>query len=117
MTRFSVTLAVEPVPKGRPRFGHGHVYSPPRTAEFETTVRWLLRARKVPLLEGRVGMEAKFWVKRDDSDGDNFLKALWDAGNGICWKDDRQIKKWSGEIVKVTAGLMPCIEFSAWELD
>jgi Holliday junction resolvase RusA-like endonuclease len=116
VTSFSVTLAVEPVPKGRPRFGQGHVYTPERTAEFENTVRWLLRQQHVPKLNGDVSVEVTFWYKRQDSDGDNFLKCLFDAANGIAWKDDRQVKECHYRLVKVAAGLLPCIEFSAREM-
>jgi Holliday junction resolvase RusA-like endonuclease len=117
MTSFSVTLAVEPVPKGRPRMGHGHVYTPERTAEFENTVRWLLRQQHVPKLNGDVVIDVTFWVKRRDSDWDNYAKALCDAGNGICWADDKQIADARVRVVKVTAGLMPCIELTASEAE
>jgi Holliday junction resolvase RusA-like endonuclease len=114
---FAATLAVEPVPKGRPRFGQGHVYTPERTAQFETTVRWLLRQKKAPRLSGRIGVDITFWVKRQDSDGDNYTKAFLDASQGILFANDRQVKDCHYRLEPAAGGIMPCIEFTAWELD
>lgn len=122
MTSFEITLAVEPVPKGRPRFGNGRVYTPEKTASFENTVRWLLRhavAKKglvLPALAGRIGLEATFWVREERSDGDNYLKAVMDAGNQILWKDDRQVKDFHGVLLKITDGMAPHIDLRVWEL-
>lgn len=123
MTRFEMIIPVEPVPKGRPRFGGGHVYTPERTSEFENTCRWLMRAavRKhglpYPALTGRIGIEMMFWVREERSDWDNYGKALSDAGNGILWKDDRQIKHAVVDVLKITPGMAAHIELLAWELD
>lgn len=124
MTRFECMLAVEPVAKARPRLGHGHVYTPERTSEFENTVRWLLRQATlkqrsvIPVLAGRIGIELTFWVRTDGlSDWDNFAKAICDAGNKILWKDDRYIKEAHVYVNKITAGITPHIDLAAWELD
>lgn len=123
MTSFECTLAVEPVPKGRPRFGQGRVYTPEGTAVFENTVRWLLRAevRKqgmlLPALTGRLGIHAVFWVREERSDGDNYIKAVMDAGNKILYKDDRQIKDIRSILYKITPGMTPHIDLAVWELD
>ena len=41
-----ITFVVDgtPVPKGRPRFSLGHVYTPQRTREFEAKVRGAAKA-------------------------------------------------------------------------
>lgn len=123
MTRFEATLAVEPVPKGRPRFGSGHVYTPERTSQFETTVRWLLRQATlkqgliIPVLAGDIGLHVTCWVGRMGSDFDNYLKAISDAANGIVWKDDRQVMDGRVTLVRTAAGISPHIDFTAWEMD
>jgi Holliday junction resolvase RusA-like endonuclease len=113
---FTATLAVEPVPKGRPRFGQGHAYTPERTEVFENAVRWLLRQQHPPKLEGDVAVDVTFWVRRMDSDGDNFAKAFLDAAQGILYANDRQVKDCHYRVMKAVAGLSPCIEFTAWEI-
>jgi len=45
------------------------------------------------------------WKKPD---GDNLQKFVWDALNGIYWKDDSQIAKWSG--MKLYTDLQPRTE-------
>jgi Holliday junction resolvase RusA-like endonuclease len=110
---WEVTLAVDPIPKGRPRLGGGHVYTPERTAKFETTVRWLLRQQKIPVLTGDLAVTVTFWVSRHGSDWDNYAKAVCDAANGIGWQDDRQIKEAHVYLHKVAGGIQPHIVFSA----
>lgn len=110
---WAVVLTVDPIPKGRPRLGHGHVYTPERTATFENTVRWLLRQQKIPILIGDLFVGVDFWVPRQGSDLDNYVKALFDATNGIGWKDDRQVKELHARVQKTVAGIAPHIVFTA----
>jgi Holliday junction resolvase RusA-like endonuclease len=110
---WSVTLAVSPVPKGRPRMGNGRVYTPARTAQFETTVRWLLRQQHIPLLTAaELRVDVQFWVARMDADADNYLKALFDATNKIGWRDDRQVREVHACLDKAAGGIEPHIEFA-----
>lgn len=51
-------------------------------------------------LESDLEVRMAFYVKGKRGDCDNLQKSLLDALNGIAWIDDRQIVKWSGEIVK-----------------
>ena len=66
------------------------------------------------MLEGPLAVEMLFVLaakrdRRKDGDADNLVKFVWDAANGTIWVDDRQVKKWSGEIVEEEVGR---IEFS-----
>ena len=131
---WSVSLPVEPVAKARPRISPAeyervagervkvrgaHGYTEDKTAQFETTVRWLLRAKKIPVLEGDLEVEIQFWYTpvsrkpRGHDDLDNYVKALFDATNGIGWNDDRQVVHIDAGLYKITAGLAPHITFSA----
>lgn len=117
MTSFAAALAVEPVAKGRPRFGHGRVYTPHETAEFENTVRWLLRQKQPPLLKGDVAVDVTFWIRKQNADGDNYAKAFLDASQGLLFANDRQVRDCHYRLVKVAAGMSPHIEFTAREMD
>jgi len=86
-------IAGPPVVQERARKSkQGHFYDPSKEAKDE--LAWQLLKQKagqgMPLLLNDVVIEVVFYgVKRGDAD--NCLKALFDAGNGILWRDDRQI--------------------------
>jgi Holliday junction resolvase RusA-like endonuclease len=122
-----ITLIVdgEPVPKGRPRVGRGHVYTPDKTRAYQGMVRQLaaLEMRGRPPLTGPVRAELlielavpRSWSRTRElaaiagvimpasrPDLDNFCKAAIDACNGIIIDDDAQIvelrarKKFGGQ--------------------
>ncbi len=108
-----IELPGEPVPKGRPRFGKGHAYTPARTASYERSLAWAYKAAmgsRKPL-EGPLCFTVtafmgipKSWrmTKHLDAlagvirpvvkpDGSNILKTAEDAGNDILYVDDSQI--------------------------
>lgn len=114
---FTATLAITPVPKGRPRFGRGRVYTPHETTQFETSVRWLLRQQKAPMLTGRLAVDATFWIGSQLADGDNYMKALLDAMQGICYANDRQVREHHCYLLDATADAKPHISVMIWQLD
>lgn len=109
-----ITLAGEPVGKGRPRFSRksGTVYTPEKTARFEERLGWAAQQamRGHTLLDGplRVRMDAYVSIPKSmkktvragalmglvrpikKPDADNFAKML-DALNKVVWVDDSQI--------------------------
>lgn len=105
----------QPVGKGRPRFVRktGHAYTPKKTQVYEDGLR---RAgeqamRDDPLLTCPISLYVcayfqvpKSWSKKKQQlaydgvilptgrpDGDNVLKAVGDALNGVVWRDDSQV--------------------------
>lgn len=98
-----------PVPKGRPRFGNGHTYTPQKTRDFETLCAYSYRGDKP--LEGTLTVELTFYMPIPQSatlraqramrtglirpakkpDIDNIVKAVLDGLNGVAWLDDKQI--------------------------
>lgn len=96
----SFTIPLRPVPKGRPRYGNGRTYTPQKTRDYEEAVGMFARQYFKQSLEGDLEVNMTFYVKGRRGDCDNLQKSLLDALNGIAWIDDRQIVKWSGEIVK-----------------
>lgn len=109
---FTITLHLEPVPKGRPRFGNGRVYTPHETAQFETSVRWLLRQAHAPMLAGDLGVDILFRVTTQKADGDNYLKALLDAAQGILYGNDRRVR----DVHYRLEAAAPGIDLKIWEL-
>jgi Holliday junction resolvase RusA-like endonuclease len=51
------------------------------------------------------------------SDGDNLTKAVWDALNGIAYRDDGQIAQWSGEKWIAAGDEIPHVEITIRRLD
>lgn len=103
---FKYTFDVEPVSKGRPRFGGGTVRTPQMTKKFENTVAILARrAFNGPPLTGPLELEIIFYITPPQRpkdhlpivkpDIDNFSKAIIDALNKIVWIDDAQICNFS----------------------
>lgn len=105
----------EPVAKARPRVVNGHAFTPKGTKTFEKAVRVFaehaMKVSRAEMLTGAVRLTVKAffgirnsWTvkkKQEALDGsfqhlqrpdwDNVFKAVSDALNGICFKDDSQV--------------------------
>ena len=118
-----INIPGEPIGKGRPRLGKGHVHTPGKTRRWEQVAAWEARRQyKGEPMEGPVGLTvyAEFRIpsswpkwKREEAenglvahivkpDGSNVLKAVEDALQNIVFRDDCQIAsvmidKWYGE--------------------
>ena len=122
-----------PIAKARARVavrsGRVFAYTPARTANFETLVR--LRAKEA--LKGRKPLDCpviagiEIFLPRPKShygkggklkdsaplypigrpDLDNFVKAVCDAMNGVCYKDDSQIVGYTDDTRKIYADACP----------
>ena len=99
-----------PIPKGRPRLGRGHTYTPKRTAEAENVIQSVARLAEVIPLVGSIEMTLDFFlpipkawskaktqsamlgtVRPGRPDLDNLAKTVMDALNEIAFTDDSQI--------------------------
>jgi Holliday junction resolvase RusA-like endonuclease len=99
----STKIYIVPLAKGRPRMTRqGRVYTPQDTRSFEADLRMrLFDLFAGPPMRGAIGLICSFFVLKPKSvrrswpsakpDIDNYIKALFDAGNGIIWEDDAQI--------------------------
>jgi len=90
----SFTIYGEPKPKGRPRFGKGHAFTPKQTVDAETAVVDAFEFA-CPLFEPSIEylrVEADFYRRTlRKVDGDNLFKLLTDALNKVAYLDDEQI--------------------------
>lgn len=89
----SFSVPGDAVPKGRPRFGKGRIYTPPRTAAFERKVALYAKKAKATIHAGPLSLTIQFFLSTHRVvDLDNLLKACMDALNGVVWIDDSQIE-------------------------
>jgi len=98
-------LDVAPTGKGRPRFTKtGRTYTPEKTLNKESEIRYALSMLDAPLFSGPVEVVIKtFFIKPKSAkkrvhhtvkpDASNILKLVEDAANGILYDDDKQIVK------------------------
>jgi len=128
------TIPGAPQGKARARAGNGHHYTPAKTAAYENLIAGKARDAmgNQPPTEDAVILYAiayypiaNSWSKRKQRaalsgdlpctskpDGDNVLKAILDACNGVVYRDDRQVtdmrleKRYSA-IPGVTVTFMP----------
>lgn len=95
MPRILIQVPGPPVPKGRPRVTRRGTFTPKRTAEYESRVRdameMAVKAYDWPT-DREYRVRIAIYRERRQGDAINFAVSVQDAGNGICWDDDRQIQ-------------------------
>jgi Holliday junction resolvase RusA-like endonuclease len=136
IAEFTITIAGDPVPKGRPRFGAGKIYTPEKTRRWEQVAAMLARQKMagesrmegplevVVVAEWPIPMRWPKW-KREAAeqgcvahtakpDADNVLKAAVDALNGVVFRDDSQLV---GMIVRKAYSASPGVTIRIREID
>ncbi len=95
-----VTINGEPASKQRPRFAigrGGRVYTPSSTKIAESVVGWTIKAAYraiAPIQQGAFAVSIAFFTKdRHRRDLDNMCKLVFDACNGLVWRDDVQVEE------------------------
>ena len=117
-----IAFAVEGEPRGkeRPRFGNGQVYTPDKTTTYENQIKiaYYEQCGNVKFPEDsqlELFVKAYYKIPKSASkkrkaamlseqirptkkpDGDNILKMVADALNGVCYKDDKNLVSMSIE--------------------
>lgn len=119
--KIEFTVEGEPKGKERPRFGNrGQVYTPDKTATYENQIKIAYyeqcgNAKFAEESQLELFVKAYYKIPKNTSkkkkqtmlsgeirptkkpDGDNILKAVADALNGVCYKDDKCLIKMSIE--------------------
>jgi Holliday junction resolvase RusA-like endonuclease len=108
----NLTIPGEPCAKGRPRLGKFGTYTPTKTINAETLIKELyIVEHNGKKIDGQVCLRVKAYFKISKSfskkmaeemnsgnirpvkrpDGDNILKLVSDALNGLAYDDDSQV--------------------------
>lgn len=101
---FKIDVPVEPIPKSRPKVSNKRAYTPARTKRAEAMIATYVRSKyKGEVHHGAMGIKIIFVHRRPNSlkgvdripkhtrpDGDNLLKLVLDACEGIIYKCDGQ---------------------------
>jgi Holliday junction resolvase RusA-like endonuclease len=105
-----IHIPLEPYAKERPRRSKaGRFYTPRETVTAEKAVRAvMLERRQGDMMLDPVKVTANFHMTHQRGDLDNYLKLIFDAANGVLWKDDRQIKELHATIDLVGVSNRPC---------
>jgi Holliday junction resolvase RusA-like endonuclease len=100
MKNWSILLELDPVAKGRPRFGRGFTYTPKKTKVFEARARVLMKKQfwmqpfECPVRLAITFVFPKPKKPKNDHwhivrpDLDNLVKIVCDSANGILFTDD-----------------------------
>lgn len=97
MVRIEISGDIRPA--GRPRFTRGgHAYQPAQNREVRQMIQAAARSamKNQTPMTGEVSAVVQIYRRRkvtakNFGDVDNFLKAVLDALNGICYSDDSQV--------------------------
>lgn len=82
----------DPIPKGRPRHGRGHSFTPARTRDAEQSIRDRVSGADVVPYDVPVRVSLVFYCRTARrTDIDNLIKLVTDALIGICYVDDHLI--------------------------
>lgn len=129
---FNILLPFEPVPRQEPTQGKYGTYSHPKTAQFQKSIKFYLRAHypKAKPLEGPILLTIIFLITRPKSvsektrpyphkkpDLSNLIKNLEDAMNGLIFNDDAQIVNLNCIKRYAPKGSKGCIRFFATPWD
>lgn len=92
----NVTIPGKPVPCPRPRVGKHGTYYPDNYKAWHETASVLMRDAAVRqnggrLYEGPVRVTCRFYGAHKGADLDNLVKSVFDAANGMVFRDDRQV--------------------------
>lgn len=120
MPLLNITVPGDPIPKGRPRStSSGVTYTPPRTRAAEKVLAQVVGAayRSEPTA-APVGVAVEFYcATRRRTDGDNLLKLVTDACNGLVYVDDSQITEWFARVHRGVGQDQARTEIFMWSLE
>ena len=138
MTELHVTIPGKPIPAARPRVTRHGTYIPKPQQEYmeilKSSLATAMRSQRCEIARTGVPVELVVsvhvpWPKgarKSDAtttvplvtrpDGDNFLKMVMDAGNGVIYADDSQVWRMTVEKWRVERGKEAGLDIKAtWQ--
>lgn len=126
----SLTIPMQPIPKARPRVVGKRAYTPKRTKNAQAIIATHAKAKyKGDILTCAMGIKAVFVHKRPQRlkgdervpkptkpDGDNLIKTVTDAMEGIVYKNDGQFCFWHIEDWYASKLERPSIEVTLYRI-
>lgn len=102
--RLLLTIPGDPVSKQRPRFSGKRAYTPAETRAAEESIKWhIIESHRalLPDADSSFGVRLQFFTKNyQRRDLDNMSKLIFDACNGMVWKDDAQVHELTARLVR-----------------
>lgn len=99
----NIKINGDPLIQERPRKGRGgHFYDP--TAAKKRALGLAMMAERIlqkkAIIVFPIIIKVVFYCKGKRGDLDNMIKALLDAGNGVLWKDDKQVFEINAQVIR-----------------
>ncbi len=116
-----LSIPIDTIPQGRPRFYHGIAIDPPKSRQFKKDLALMVNSlAESAFYTGEISLKIDIYrnkksvTSRRYGDIDNLAKAILDGLNGVMWQDDSQITH-----LQVTKNLAktPRIEIDIEELN
>ena len=116
---FELTIPGDPVVKGRPRFTRqGRAYTPKATVDKEQAIAALALEKVSEPYTAAVGVEVAFYcATKRRTDGDNLMKLVLDAMNGVVFTDDYLVEDVRYRVFRKVEGEAPRTEVYVWSLE
>lgn len=93
-----MTIPIDAIPQGRPRFYNGVAVDPPKSRQFKKDFAQLVSMLRTDsaIYTGELSVELHIYrnikvTSQRYGDIDNLVKGIFDALTGVLWKDDRQV--------------------------
>mgnify|MGYP001581669176 CR=1 FL=1 len=97
------------------KVGRGKVYRADKYRQYVETLAWLIKEQwSYGPDKGGWGVKAKIWSSTGD--WENHIKPVCDAGKGILYLDDRQVRKAEVELIRRGPGTIE-VEFYRLAID
>lgn len=93
----NLSVNIDAIPQGRPRFYRGIAIDPPKCKAFKREFAELVKKQCAGILTGAIRLKIEVYrdfktaTNQRYGDIDNLAKGIMDALTGVLWQNDKQI--------------------------